>query len=107
MINIKGYCRIPGKKDLSAWDAGLQTVNHEGELERLLHDVTREAEKTFRGFKGPVLLLITPQREDPAKDRLEAVLGLLGDKDPAAVTEASLPDQPEPESSPPPGPEAA
>jgi hypothetical protein len=93
MLEVKGYCRVPGNKKLAMWQTDVQVFTHDGEVERLIHDLTKEAEKVHKGFKGPALLLITPLKKDPAKDRLDGLLSLLGNNDPMHKSDGEIKDQ--------------
>jgi hypothetical protein len=70
-VSVKAYCRTPGKRELSMWSAGKMAIEHEGTVEGLINDVMLVAEQDWKGFKGPVLLLLEDLGTAPLVDQLE------------------------------------
>lgn len=59
MLRISGFAKDPRTKALAKWVTDANVVNHVGEIEMLLHDVTEAAKQQFgMRFEGPALVLI-------------------------------------------------
>jgi hypothetical protein len=64
MLKVDGFAKDPKTKTLAKWTTEVTQFEHQGQVEMLIHDLTREAEKILGPtFKGPCLLMIENIKE--------------------------------------------